>query len=59
MDENKDQAGESVAEGTGQYPPVELGPLEKLEEGDALVERTPGAQKPDSEVQAEINPNTE
>ncbi len=59
MDEKKDQGGQAAADQTGQHPPVELGPMEKLEEADSLAERTPGAQKPDSEVQTEINPNTE
>ena len=60
MDEKKEQGvGEGVDE-TGQYPPVRLGPVEKIDEdADTLAERVPGAQKIDSMVQEEFNPNTE
>ena len=60
MDEKQNQGGETAAaDQTGQNPPVELGPMEKLEEDDSAGERTPGAQKPDSEVHNEYSPNTE
>ncbi len=59
MDERRDQAGEAASVQDEQHPPVELGPMEKLEEADSAGERTPGAQKPTSEVHNEFNPNTE
>ena len=60
MEEKMDQGVGAGVDETGQYPPVELGPLEKIEEdADTLAERTPGAQKTDSMVQEEFNPNTE
>ena len=59
MDEKQEQGGGPAADETGQHPPVELGPMERLEESDSADERTPGAQKPASEVHNEFNPNTE
>lgn len=61
MDDNKENTGAAPAadEREQQHPRVELGPMEKLEEEDSSGERTPGVQKPNSEVQSEVNPNTE
>lgn len=40
-------------------PQTELSPTEKIEGEPPPGSVTPGAQKPDSEVQNEVNPNTE
>lgn len=59
MEENRDATGPTAAEGQEQNPPVELGPIEKLEDDNTVGSKTAGAQKTDSSVQEEINPNTE
>ena len=59
MEENRDHAGPTAAEGQEQNPPVELGPIEKLDDDNTLGSQTPGSQKNESMVQEELKPNTE
>ena len=59
MDDNKKGTAAAAAEGLEQNPPVELGPIEKLEEDHTLGSQTPGAQRAESEIKEEVKPNTE
>ena len=57
MAENEGQA--KAPDAGEEELPVELGPIEKLDEQTPAGSIVPGAQKPSSEVHDEVNPNTE
>ena len=57
MSENRERTGDDAA--NQEQSQAELSPSEKIEGNQPLGSRTPGIEKPESEVQSEVNPNTE
>ncbi len=57
MSENRERTGDAAD--VQEQSQAELSPSEKIEGEQPVGSRTPGIEKPESEVQSEVNPNTE